>query len=198
MGFLGAVDISTRSPVDVRREAVAFHEEKLTAARKQRDVVLIDKRVAEARADAGDKAARMDVARLGKQDLELGRLAISIERQLKEAKKWLSFAENQAATAKAAVPIAEGAERLFLVNTPHALHQVRHKAANVEVLRSRLLPGYTVQGEIFGANDDGTGGVVAAIEPTGPSIMTGLLAAFGDELIAFLASRGIVGSNKQT
>jgi hypothetical protein len=70
--------------------------------------------------------------------------------------------------AKATVPVAEGAERLFLVNTPHHLHQVRHKAGTVESLRSRLLPGYTIEGEIFGANDDGEGGVVAAIEPTGP------------------------------
>jgi hypothetical protein len=84
--------------------------------------------------------------------------------------------------------------RLFLVNTPHHLHQVRHKARTVEVLRSRLLPGYTIEGEIFGANDAGEGGVVAAIEPTGPSIMAGLLAAFGDELLAFLAERGITGS----
>jgi hypothetical protein len=103
------IDIANRSAVDVRREAVAFHEEKLTAARKERDVVLIDKRVAESRADAGDKAARMDVARLGKQDLELGRLTVSIERQLKEAKKWLSFAENQSATASAKQASVEAA-----------------------------------------------------------------------------------------
>jgi hypothetical protein len=65
--------------------------------------------------------------------------------------------------------ISEGAERLFLVKTPHNLHQVRHKERTVEELRARLLPGYNVEGEIFGANDAGEGGVVAAIEPTGPS-----------------------------
>jgi hypothetical protein len=39
---------------------------------------------------------------------------------------------------------------------------------------------------------------VAAIEPKRPSIMAGLLAAFGGELEAWLAERGIVGSDKQT
>jgi hypothetical protein len=187
------------SVVDVRREAVAFHEEKLAAAKKQRDVILIDKRVASAAVDAGDQRARAEVARLGKQDLELGRLVISLERQVRESKKWLTFAEDQAAGAAAAKANGDAGvagDKLFLVNTPHAGHQVRHRAPSIEALRARLLPGYTIAGEIFGANDAGEGGVVAAINPTGPSIMQGLLAAFGDELIAFLASRSIVGTDK--
>jgi hypothetical protein len=188
MTFIGSVDIPNRSAVDVRREAVAFHESKLAAAKKQRDTILIDKRVAEARADKGDRPARMEVARLGKQDLELGRLVLSIERQLKEAKKWLAMAESQAAgaaAAKASGDAVVAGDKLFLVNTPHAGHQVRHRAPSIEALRARLLAGYTVAGEIFGANDAGEGGVVAAIEPTGPSIMVGLL-AHGKELEAWL------------
>jgi hypothetical protein len=110
----------------------------------------------------------------------------------------MAEAQAEAARAKAAVPITEGAERLFLVKTPHNLHQVRHKARTVEELRSRLLPGYTIHGEIFGADDAGAGGVVAAIEPTGPSIMAGLLLAHGSELLAFLAEHGIGGGDKQT
>jgi hypothetical protein len=104
----------------------------------------------------------------------------------------------EAGRARAAVPIAEGGERLFQVSTPHNLHYVRHKASSVEVLRARLLPGYTIHGEIFGANDAGEGGVVAAIEPKCPSIMAGLLAAFGDELITYLAKRGIVSPIAQS
>jgi hypothetical protein len=193
----GATDISTRSAVDVRREAVAFHESKLAATKKQRDTILIDKRVAEARSDAGDRQARFELARLGQQDVEVGRLIRSIERQLAEAKKWLAMAESQAA---GAVAKANGdallGDRLFLVKTPHG-GQVRHRALSIEALRARLLPGYTIHGEIFGANDAGEGGVVAAIEPTGPSIMAGLLAAFGGDLEAWLAARGIIGTDKQ-
>jgi hypothetical protein len=56
----------------------------------------------------------------------------------------------------------------------------------------------SIEGEVFGANDAGEGGVVAAIEPTGPSIMAGLLAAHGKKLEAWLAARGIISSDKQT
>jgi hypothetical protein len=45
-----------------------------------------------------------------------------------------------------------------------------------------------VTAEVFGAGIDGKGGLV---EPIGQSTMKTLLAAHGDELIAFLAERGI-------
>jgi hypothetical protein len=66
-----------------------------------------------------------------------GRLVLSIEKEVIEAKKRVDMAQAQidAVRSKAAVPVAEGAERLFLVNTPHHLHQVRHKARTVESLR---------------------------------------------------------------
>ncbi len=156
-------------------------------------------RKASAAADFGDQRARLELAGLNKQDGAAGRLILSLEAQVAEAQKRVEMAQAQvgAVRAKAAVPIAEGAEKLFLVNTPRNLHQVRHKARTIKSLRSRLLPGYTIEGEIFGANDAGEGGVVAAIEPTGPSIMAGLLQAHGAELLAFLAERGIIGSNKE-
>ncbi len=74
--------------------------------------------------------------------------------------------------------------------------KIRHRAVSIEALRAKLLPGYVVAGEVFGSDDKGAGGVVAAIEPTGPSIMEGLLLAHGDELMAYLAARGILGSDK--
>jgi septal ring factor EnvC (AmiA/AmiB activator) len=171
-------------------------EAEFAAVKHRRDAILVDISKANA-ASVRDQQARLKLPGLNKEEAAAGRLIRSIEMQVKEAKKRVAMAANQAAAARAAVPIAEGAERLFLVNTPHHLHQVRHKARTIEELRSRLLPGYTVEGQIFGANDAGEGGVVAAIDPKGPSIMEGLLAAFGDELIAFLAERGIVGSDKQ-
>jgi hypothetical protein len=51
--------------VEDRRETVAFYEAKLAAAQKQRDTILLDKRAAEARVDAGDRPARFEVATLG-------------------------------------------------------------------------------------------------------------------------------------
>jgi hypothetical protein len=172
-------------------------EAELAAVKHRRDAILVDVSTANA-ASVRDQQARLKLPGLNKEEVAAGRLIRSIEMQVKEAKKRLAMAANQAAAARAAVPIEEGAERLFLVNTPHHLHQVRHKAPTAEALRARLLPGYTVEGEIFGANDAGEGGVVAAIDPKGPSIMAGLLAAFGGELEAWLAAHGITGSDKQT
>jgi hypothetical protein len=191
------VHLAVRSTAEGAQKNLNELEAELAEAKARRDKILVDIGAAQAAAEKGDKRQLFALGNLNKQDGEAGRLVLSIERQIAEAKKRVEMAENQAATAKAAVPIAEGAERLFLVNTPHHLHQVRHKAHSVESLRSRLLPGYTIQGEIFGANDAGEGGVVAAIEPKGPSIMAGLLAAFGDELITFLEGHGIVGSIAQ-
>jgi hypothetical protein len=190
------IDIANRSVVDVRREAVAFHEDKLAGVKRQRDTVLIDKRVAEARADKGDRQARMDVARLGKQDLELGRLVISIERQLKEAKKWLAFAENQAAGAAAARASVDDAalvrDKLFAVKCPDG-RVVRHRHHSLEALRRELQPGYRAIGQVFGANEDDTGGFVADRHN---DMMQAMLDAYGDTLLAWLTERGIVGADK--
>jgi hypothetical protein len=195
--MFGAIDIPTKS-VDDFRKTLSELEVKLSDAKGRRDKILIERQKTSALVDKGDKQARLAQAGLNKEEAAAGRLILSLERELAEAKKCLAMGQAQvdAVRAHAAVPVAEGAERLFLVNTPHNLHQVRHKARTIESLRSRLLPGYTIAGEIFGANDAGEGGVVAAISPTGPSIMAGLLQAFGDELITFLAERGIVGSGK--
>jgi hypothetical protein len=184
------INTSTRV-VDERREAVAIYESKLAAVKKQRETILLDKRVAAARADKGDQRARMEVASLGKQDVEVGRLVLSTERQLREARKWLAFAVDQAATVAlkraqsdaAAVP----GERLFEVAT-HDNRRVRHRYASADGLQKMLQPGYKVVAEVFGAGIDGNGGMV---EPLGHSTMKTLLAVHGDELIAFLAERGI-------
>jgi hypothetical protein len=193
---IDAVHLAVRSTTEGAQKVLGELEAELAAAKQRRDKILVD--ISKANdASVRDQRARLALPGLNKQEVEAGRLIRSIEMQIVQAKKRLDMAANQAAAARAAVPIAEGAERLFLVNTPHQLHQVRHKARTIEELRARLLPGYTIAGEIFGSNDDGTGGVVAAIEPTGPSIMAGLLAAFGGELEAWLAQRGIVGAIAQ-
>jgi hypothetical protein len=48
-----------------------------------------------------------------------------------------------------------------------------------------------VTAEIFGASAAGLGGVAAQIGADVPSIMAGLLTAFGGELEAWLAARGV-------
>jgi hypothetical protein len=165
----GAVDIPTRGVEDLRKVLNDF-EATLADAKDRRDKILLDMRKASAAVDAGDRQARLAQAGLNKEEAAAGRLILSLERELAEAKKCLAMGQAQvdAVRAKAGVPIAENpADRLFLVSTPHNLHHVRHKARTIEALRARLLPGYNVQGEIFGANDAGEGGVVAAISPTG-------------------------------
>jgi hypothetical protein len=188
----GATDIPTRG-VEYANGVLRDLETKLSEAKARRDKILLDIKRASAAADFGDQRARLELAGLNKQNVAAGRLVLSIEAEVAGARKRVEMAQAQvdAVHANAAVPIAEGAERLFLVNTPHNLHQVRHKARTIELLWSRLLPGYNIEGEIFGANDAGEGGVVAAIEPTGPSIMAGLLLAHGKDLEEWLAARGI-------
>jgi hypothetical protein len=68
---------------------------------------------------------------------------------------------------------------------------IRHRAVSLEALHGALLKGYTVTAEIFGASAAGLGGVAAQIGADVPSIMAGLLTAFGGELEAWLAARGV-------
>ena len=104
------------------------------------------------------------------------------------------MAEVQAATAASKRAIAdEGAvphDRLFEVVCPDG-RVVRHKHESAGALQKVLTPGYRVVAEVFGAGNDDKGGM---IEPIGQSTMKTLLAAHGDELVAFLAERGIIGS----
>jgi hypothetical protein len=197
---LDPVHLAARSGTAEQTQQVLDElEAELATTKARRDKILVDIAVANT-ASVRDQKARLKLPGLNKEETSVGRLMRSIEMQITQARKRLAMvaqAQANAARAKAAVPVEGEAERLFLVNTPHDLHTVRHKAHTIEELRARLSPGYTIAGEIFGANDDGTGGVVAAIDPKGPSIMTGLLAAFGGELEAWLAKRGIVGSIAQ-
>jgi hypothetical protein len=81
-------------------------------------------------------------------------------------------------------------DKRFEVETPDG-RKVRHRHHSLEALRKALQPGYRVVAEVFAADSDDKGGLV---EPIGQSTMKTLLAAHGDELLAFLAERGIIGS----
>jgi hypothetical protein len=63
-----------------------------------------------------------------------------------------------------------------------------HKS--VDAARAVLTAGYEVTGEVIGS------GVVSPVGPGARSFMKALLAAHGDELLAFLAEHCITGSDK--
>jgi hypothetical protein len=138
--------------------------------------------------------ARFAQRGLNKEDAAAGRLILSLEAQAAGEKKRVEMAEVQAATAASKRAIAdEGAvphDRLFEVVCPDG-RVVRHKHESAGALQKVLTPGYRVVAEVFGAGNDDKGGM---IEPIGQSTMKTLLAAHGDELVAFLAERGIIGS----
>jgi hypothetical protein len=187
MGAFGSIDLPHRG-VDDFRKALHEREDKLAAAKKQREVILNDIRLASAAVDAGDKQARNA---LPGANVEVGRLILSIGREVSEAKGRLSLAENQAAAAALKRAQSDAAavlgERLFELSTPDN-RRVRHRYASADGLQKILQPGYKVVAEVFGAGNDGNGGMV---EPLGHSTMKTLLTVHGDELIAFLSERGI-------
>jgi hypothetical protein len=191
MTFFGALDLPTRG-VDDFRETLRVREAELANAKKQRDRILIDLRKASAAADMGDQRARFALGALNKKDAEAGRLILSLEAEVAEARKRLEMAMNQAAVveAKRGEASAVTGDRLFEVTTPDN-RVVRHRYASADGLQKILQPGYRVAAEVFGAGIDGKGGLV---EPIGQSTMKTLLAAHGDELMAFLAVRGIKGA----
>jgi hypothetical protein len=187
----GALDCPTRG-VDDFRETLRVREAKLANAKKQRDTILIDIRAASARADAGDQRARFELAGLNKQDLAAGRLILSLEADVEVSKKRLEMAETQAATVAAKRASVDAAavsrDKLFETVCPDG-RKVRHRHHSLEALRKELQPGYSVVGQVFGANADDTGGIVS--RPGAPSMLKALLESQGDELMAFLAERGI-------
>jgi hypothetical protein len=188
--MFGAIDIPTKS-VDDFRKTLSELEVKLSDAKDRRDKILLDMRKASAAVDAGDRQARFAQGALNKEDAAAGRLVLSLEAQVAEARKRLAMAETQAATVEAkrasADAVAAPHDRLFEVEAPDK-RKVRHHYASAGGLQKMLQPGYRVVAEVFGAGIDDKGGLV---EPIGQSTMKTLLAAHGDELVAFLAERGI-------
>jgi hypothetical protein len=185
-----AIDLPTRGVEDLQKVLNGL-EAKLADAKAKRDRILIDVRKASAAADMGDQRARFAQGRLNKEDAAASRLILSLEAQVAEARKRLEMAMNQAATVEAKRASADAGavshDRLFEVVCPDG-RKVRHRHESAGALQKVLLPGYRVVAEVFGAGIDDKGGM---IEPIGQSTMKTLLAAHGDELVAFLAERGI-------
>jgi hypothetical protein len=156
---------------------------------------LLDIRKASAAVDAGDRQARFAQGGLNKEAAAAGQLILSLEAQVAEARKRLDMAVNWAATAAAKRASVDAAaiphDKLFETVCPDG-RKVRHRHHSLEALRKALQPGYVAVGQVFGANEEGTGGIVSGMGQ--PGMFTALLESHGDELVAFLAERGIIGS----
>ena len=187
----GAIDLPHKG-VDDLRKVLSDREQKLGDAKARRDKILLDIRKAQAAVDAGDREARFAQGGLNKEDAAAGRLILSLEAQVAEARKRVGMAETQAATVEAKRASADAMtvphNKLFETVCPDG-HRVRHHHSSLEALQKALQPGYVAVGQVFGANADHTGGIVW--RPGSPSMMKALLESHGDELVAFLAERGI-------
>lgn len=72
---------------------------------------------------------------------------------------------------------------LFEIKAPDG-RILRQDHPSLDDLKARLLPGYSIIGRVYGVLQDQAGGLVEPAE--GPSLMSELLAAHGDELVAWL------------
>jgi hypothetical protein len=185
------VHLAFRSTSEGAQKVLNELEAELAKAKARRDKILADIGKAQAAAEKGDKRQLFVLGSLNKQDAETGRLILSIERQIAEARKRLDIVRNQAATAEARRASADDAglvrDKLFEVETPDG-RKVRHRHHSVEALQRALQPRYSITGQVFGANEDDTGFIS---RPGAPSMLKALLESQGDELLAFLARHGI-------
>jgi hypothetical protein len=141
-------------------------EEELSGAKARRDKILLDVRRASAASDAGDQRQRFAQGGLNKEADAVGRLILSLEMQIAESGKRLQMAEAQSATAAAKRASLDAAavphDKLFETVCPDG-RKVRHRHHSLEALQKALQPGYSVVGQVFGANADDTGGIVDQI-----------------------------------
>jgi hypothetical protein len=191
----GATDIPVRDVASLRK-GLSVLEAELVTAKGRRDKILIERQKAIAAVDTGDQRARFAQAALNKEDGAAGRLILSLEAQVADARKRLAMAETQAATVEAkshamAIPCDGAGKWRWFETTTLDGRVLRHRALSLAELQKALLKNYKVTAEVFGASATGVGGVASQIGSDVPSIMAGLLAAHGEEIVAFLAERGI-------
>ena len=184
---------------DQTRRVVSDLEGALAEAKARRDKILADISKANVAAFAGDRRqlfALTGRGGLNKQDAEVGRLILSISKQLGEARKRLATIEAHAAQAAAHRAGVDDAglvrDKWFETICPDG-RKVRHRHHSLEALRRELQPGYRATGQVFGANEDGSGGFVADADS---HMMKALLESQGDVLMEWLNARGIVSGEK--
>jgi hypothetical protein len=170
--------------VEDSKAALAGLEGKLSDAMSRRDKIIIEisRASAEAATARGINSARNSLVPLNKQakviDSEIALLRINITM----ARRALELQEAHAESGKAKQAAERGATGRLVqleIRAPDG-RVIRQFHKSVDAARAALQPGYEVIGEVIGS------GVVSPV-----SFMKSLLAAHGDELIAFLAERGI-------
>ena len=82
--------------------------------------------------------------------------------------------------------------KVFEITTPDG-RKVRHSAESLDAAKAKLLPGYSVSGEVLGADVNMDGGYVLPIG--GKSLLAELLERHGDEMGEWLKSKGYVKAN---
>lgn len=81
--------------------------------------------------------------------------------------------------------------RIFEVRAPDG-RILRHHHGSLEDAKKAVLPGYFVTGEVLGASADMSGGFIDRCGPGDESFMQVLLESRGEELLAWLATKGIL------
>jgi hypothetical protein len=76
---------------------------------------------------------------------------------------------------------------LLEISTPDG-RRLRQHHESIEAAKAKLTAGYAVTGTVSLADSDGNGGFVAPL--AGPTFLTKLLEAHGDELLTWLESKG--------
>ena len=191
---IDAVHLAFRSTTEGAQKILDELEAELAEAKARRDKILVD--ISKANdASVRDQQARLKLPGLNKQDAETGRLIRSIEMQVKEARKRLDVVvANQAAAARAASVEAANVSRdkLFEIICPDG-RKVRHRGASQEDVQRRLQIGYTVVGQVHGADADGNGGFIPR-----PGFLRAVLEAYQDEFIEWIGAHGFGSSVKIT
>ncbi|PNE10936.1 MAG: hypothetical protein CR217_11530 [Beijerinckiaceae bacterium] len=177
--------------VEDAKAALVGLEGKLAAAKDRRDKIVIEISSASAKAAAiggiGDQSAKNSLGPLNKQAAAAESEMALIRIELREAKRRLELAEAYSESVKAKQATERGEVKrsvLLEISAPDG-RTIRQFHQSLAAAQKALQPGYVVTGQVIGA------GVVSPIGAATQSFMASLLAAHGDELVAFLAERGI-------
>jgi hypothetical protein len=186
--------IAFRCGTEDPRRVVNDLEAALADAKARRDKILVDIGKANDAAFAGDKRQLFALGLLNKQEAAAGRLVLSIEKQLGEARKHVKMAQAQAdaaeANARQATERGETGRLVQLeIRAPDG-RVIRQFHKSVDAARKALQFGYEVTGEVIGS------GVVSPVGPGARPFMKALLDLQGDVLMEWLVERGIVGTDK--
>jgi hypothetical protein len=182
--------------VEDAKAALAGLEGKLQDALDRRDKITVEIARASDKAFAiggiGDQSAKMSLAPLNKKAGAIDAEIALLRMRITHAKRMLELAEAHAegGRAKQAAECGEPvvSNKLFEVVCPDG-RRIRQRGSSQEDVQRRLQIGYTVTGQIHGADADGNGGFIPR-----PGFLAAILEAYEGELAAWLEARGI-GSN---